>query len=390
MTLETTVIVALIAAIAVAGFLGWRMMLSINARWAMSARGEEQQAGIARAVESMVQAQAALGGRLAQLGETQAATQAALSERLQAQERALAKTVEERLAVLGKRMDDGLEQSSHRQATTMHDLRERLAVIDAAQKNITELSAQVVSLQDVLSNKQARGAFGEVQLCDLVSGILPPSAYEFQAAIGANRRVDCLLKLPNPPGSIAVDAKFPLESWHAFRQAKDDTERTIAGRAFGTAILKHVRDIAEKYIVPGETAESALMFLPAEAVYAELHASFPEVVEKSYRAKVWIVSPTTLMATLNTIRAVLKDARMREQAGEIQKEVRLLLDDIGRLDDRVAALGKHFDQSSEDIRQIRISTDKVTKRADRIDSVQMGEEVTEVLAAPKQAVLPVG
>ncbi|AVM75697.1 DNA recombination protein RmuC [Magnetospirillum gryphiswaldense] len=344
---------------------------------AQGARGRQDSAML-RAVDGMMQAQSALAGRLAQLAETQAAAQTQLGERLQAQERALAKTVEERLADMAKRMDDGLQQSSHRQATSLHDLRERLAVIDAAQKNITELSAQVVSLQDILSNKQTRGAFGEIQLADLVQAALPPSAYEFQATLPGGKRVDCLLKLPNPPGPIGVDAKFPLESWHLMRRAKDDAEKLTAGRAFATDILKHVRDIAEKYIIPGETAESALMFLPSEAIYAELHANFPEVVEKSYRAKVWIVSPTTLMATLNTVRAVLKDARMREQAGLIQKEVRLLLDDVERLDGRVAQLDKHFVQATEDIRQIRISTDKVVKRADRIEAVQVGDDAEAV------------
>lgn len=352
--------------------------------------GSGREDAMARAVDGVAQAQAALTGRLAQLAESQAAAQAQLAERLQSQERALARAVEERLAALGKRMDDGLQQSAHRQSTTLHELRERLAVIDAAQKNITELSAQVVSLQDILSNKQARGAFGEIQLNDIVSSMLPPSAYKFQAPLGDGRRVDCLLDLPNPPGAIAIDAKFPLESFHALRNAKDEAERTAAGRAFATAILKHVRDIADKYIVPGETAESALMFLPSEAIYAELHANFPDVVEKSFRAKVWIVSPTTLMATLNTVRAVLKDARMREQAGVIQKEVRTLLDDIGRLDDRVAALDKHFGQAAEDIRQIRISTDKVVKRADRIEAVQLGEDGPAAEVAPPQAKLPVG
>lgn len=331
--------------------------------------------GLARAVEAMAQSQAGLSGRLAQLAENQAAASAQMAERLQTQERVLARAVEE---------------SSHRQANTLHELRERLAVIDAAQKNITELSAQVVSLQDILSNKQARGAFGEIQLNDIVKSMLPPSAYRFQAPLGDGRRVDCLLELPNPPGSIAIDAKFPLESFHALRAARDEAERVAAGRAFAAAMLKHVRDIADKYIVPGETAESALMFLPSEAIYAELHANFPDVVEKSFRAKVWIVSPTTLMATLNTVRAVLKDAHMREQAGLIQKEVRLLLDDITRLDDRVAALDKHFTQAGEDIRQIRISADKVTKRADRIEAVQLGEDGPVAEVAPPQATLPVG
>ncbi len=330
--------------------------------------------------------QSELAGRLMQLAASQAASQGQMAERLERQERGLAKTVEDRLAELGKRLDDGLQQASHRQATTMHDLRERLAVIDAAQKNITELSAQVVSLQDILSNKQARGAFGEIQLGDLVRAALPPSAYQFQAPLGDGRRVDCLLTLPNPPGAIGIDAKFPLESYHLLRNARDEPERVAAGRAFATAILKHVRDIADKYIIPGETAESALMFLPSEAIYAELHANFPEVVEKSFRAKVWIVSPTTLMATLNTVRAVLKDARMREQAGLIQKEVGLLLDDIGRLDDRVAALDKHFGQAADDIRQIRISTDKVVKRADRIETVQLGEDAIAEL--PKLPAIP--
>lgn len=334
---------------------------------ARSSRAEE-----ARTTE-LLALQSQLAGRIGQLAETQASAQAALSDRLQAQERLLARAVEERLADMTKRLEEAHVQSSHRQSVALTELRERLAVIDTAQKNITELSAQMVSLQDILSNKQARGAFGEIQLMDLVSGILPPSAYEFQAQIGDGRRVDCLLRLPNPPGAIAVDAKFPLESWHAIRQAKDESERVAAGRAFATAILKHVRDIAERYIVPGETAESALMFLPAEAIYAELHANFPEVVEKSYRARVWIVSPTTLMATLNTVRAILKDAHMREQAGLIQKEVTLLLDDIKRLDDRVGALGKHFDQAADDIRQIRISSDKVGKRGERIGQVELGD-----------------
>lgn len=375
-----TMIVGAIALVAV----GAAVVLALRAQGAAGA----QQDGLARAVDGVAQAQAALTGRLAQLAETQATAQAQLSERMQAQERALARAVEERLAALGKRMDDGLQQASQRQSTTLHDLRERLAVIDAAQKNITELSAQVVSLQDILSNKQARGAFGEIQLNDIVSTMLPPSAYKFQAPLGDGRRVDCLLDLPNPPGAIAIDAKFPLESFHALRSARDEAERIAAGRAFATAILKHVRDIAEKYIVPGETAESALMFLPSEAIYAELHANFPDVVEKSFRAKVWIVSPTTLMATLNTVRAVLKDARMREQAGVIQKEVRTLLDDIERLDTRVTALDKHFTQAAEDIRQIRISTDKVVKRADRIEAVQLGDDPAIEEVAPPQPKLP--
>jgi DNA recombination protein RmuC len=303
------------------------------------------------------------------MAESQAAVQARMAEQMQAQERALAKAVEDRLADFSKRVGDRLQESATQSHTTLTDLRERLAVIDRAQKNITELSSQVVGLQDVLSNKQARGAFGEVQMGDIVSSILPPSAYSLQVTLSNGKRVDCLIRLPNPPGPIAIDSKFPLESYEALRSARGEAEKLQASRAFAAAVRTHVADIAQKYIVPGETAESALMFLPSEAVYAELHAAFRGVVEDSYRARVWIVSPTTLMATLNTVRAVLKDVHMREQAGVIQGEVRTILKDVLRLDDRVAKLQRHFDQASEDVRQIRISTEKVAKRAERIEEM---------------------
>ncbi|MCH6578370.1 MAG: DNA recombination protein RmuC [Proteobacteria bacterium] len=320
-------------------------------------------------------------GRLSQLAEGQAAAQNQISERLQAQERALAKLLGEGMTEISKRTD-----------STLADIKERLAVIDAAQKNIGELSAQMVSLQDILANKQARGAFGEIQLRDLVQNVLPPSAYAFEQTLGNGKRVDCLLKLPNPPGSIAIDAKFPLESYRALSDAKDEAGRKQAARAFGADIMKHIRDIAEKYIVPGETAESALMFLPSEAVYAELYANFPDVVEKSYLAHVWIVSPTTLWATLHTLRAVLKDVHMREQAHVIQKEVLTMLGDVNRLDDRVGKLQNHFGLAVDDIRQIRISTDKVTKRGERIEEIEVGEGGPEAgpveeLETPKPRVI---
>lgn len=318
-------------------------------------------------------AQGELIGRLAQMAESNAAQQAQLSERLQAQERALSKTLEERLADLSKRIGDNLQQSTIKTGETMTKLQERLAVIDAAQKNITELSSQVVDLQDVLSNKQARGAFGEIQLQDLVQSALPPSAFGFQATLGNGKRADCVIHLPNPPGSIVIDAKFPLESYRALVDSKDDGERTAAGRQLITDVNKHINDIAERYIVPGETAESALMFLPSEAVYAELHANFAKVIENSYAKRVWIVSPTTLMATLNTVRAILKDAQMQEQASVIQNEVLIMLGDVSRLDQRVENLEKHFGQAEKDLREIRISSDKVSKRGERITEIELGE-----------------
>ncbi|MGH6932003.1 MAG: DNA recombination protein RmuC [Dongiaceae bacterium] len=325
-------------------------------------------------VAPLTQAMAELQGRLAQMAGSQAATLAATSERLQAQERVLARHLDERLSDLGKRVGDRLQEHSEQATKSLTDLRERLAVIDAAQKNIAALSTQVVGLQDILSNKQARGAFGEIQMQDLVQGALPPSAYIFQATLASGSRADCLLILPNPPGPIALDAKFPLESYRAIREAKDEAATVQARRQFSVDIRNHVRAIAQKYIVNGETADSALMFLPSEAVYAELHANFTNLIEESFRHRVWIVSPTTLMATLTTVRAILKDVHLREQAHIIQGELHSLLGDIVRLDERVGKLQKHFEQANDDIRQIRISTEKVGKRAERIEDLQFGED----------------
>jgi DNA recombination protein RmuC len=331
------------------------------------------------ATERLAETQIALAARLSQFAESQTAAQGNLAERMQAQERLMMRTLDERLNQVTTRVSESLNKQAVDTATTMGDLKERLAIIGKAQENITKLSADVVSLQEVLSNKQARGAFGETQLADQVRNALPPSAYAFQVTLSNGARADCLLTLPNPPGCIAIDSKFPLESYHALRNARDDRERSDARRAFATDVLKHVNDIASKYIIIGETADSALMFLPSEAVYAELHAELPEVVEKSHRARVYIVSPTTLMATLNTIRAVLRDAEMREQAGLIQKEVAAMGDDVSRLDSRVANLQKHFGQAEEDLRQIRISTEKVQKRAVKIQELELDEAETEDL-----------
>ena len=325
----------------------------------------------------LAESQSELTGRLAQISDSQVAHQSKITELMQAQEKEVTKKVEERLTEMMKNFGDGMEKSRLTQQTTMGELKERLVLIDAAQKNIEELSSQVVSLQDILSNKQARGAFGEIQLADLVRSIMPPNAYSFQATIGGNKRVDCLLTLPNPPGAIAIDAKFPLESYRALVNANDENDRLLARKTLASDVLKHVRDISEKYIVPGETAESALMFLPSEAVYAELHANLADVIEKSWRAKVWIVSPTTLMATLNTIRAVLKDSQMREQAHVIQREVSLMLTDVERLDSRVGKLETHFRQAEDDIRQIRVSADKLAKRGGRIEEIEVGDKNLE-------------
>ena len=320
-----------------------------------------------------LQTQGELAGRLASLNESSHQEQARLLEALNDQKLAVLKMVDEKLLAVTKSVGEGLQQNTAKTNQTLTDLRERLAKIDVAQQKISSLSEQVVSLQEVLSNKQSRGAFGEIQLNDLVTSILPPNAYAFQAVLSNGKKADCLLNLPNPPGAIVVDAKFPLESYQALRNAQNDREKLEAERFFKASVIKHIKDISEKYIISGETAESALMFLPSEAVYAELHANFVDVVENSYKAKVWIVSPTTLMATLNTVRAVLKDAYMREQAGVIQKEVGLLIDDISRLDERIDNLGRHFKQANDDIDSIKISSSKISKRIEKIEAIEVGE-----------------
>jgi DNA recombination protein RmuC len=364
-TPEFAVLAGLLAVLGL--ILVWFLLKNERAK----AQGQARIDQLSQIATSLESSQRELAGRLAQMADTQARTVAQL-----------AKSLDERLDAVSARMGESLEKSATATAKSIGELQTRLAVIDEAQKNITELSGKVIGLQDILANKQARGAFGEVQLNAIVQNALPPSAYEFQAVLSNNRRADCLIKLPNPPGPIVIDAKFPLESYHALRNAADEAAKAQAQRQFAADILKHVQDIAGRYILNGETAESALMFLPSEAIYAELHATFPHVVEKSYAARVWIVSPTTLMATLNTVRAVLKDVRMREQAHIIQREVRTLLEDVRRLDERVNKLQTHFSQAETDIKQISISTGKITSRAERIEELEV-EEVEEIASSPK-------
>jgi DNA recombination protein RmuC len=322
--------------------------------------------------------------RLARMAETNVALDARLQTLLEASTSSndtLRKSVDERLESVAKRLGDGLSESHKRTSESLSKLYERLTLIDAAQKNIETLSTEVSGLQALLSNKQRRGAFGEIQMQDIVKNYMPARSYEFQCTLSTGVRVDCLIRLPNPPGPVAVDAKFPLEDWRAYSEAEDSSSKDTAARAFKAAVVKHVKDIAGKYLLAGETADTALMFLPSEAVYATLHAEFPDVVETSFKHRVMIVSPTTFMATLHTMRAVMRDAQMREQAHVIQKEVALLADDMTRLDDRVAKLQKHFDLANEDVRQIRISTEKAKSRSDRIVEADLDEPV-EIAPSP--------
>ena len=329
------------------------------------------------------QSQSELVGSLKTLVDQSAAAQAATAERLQAQERALARALEDRFADITKRVGDSLEKSAQATSTTIGDLRERLVKIDEAQKNLSELSTHVVSLQDILSNKQARGAFGEEQLEAIVRDQLPPAHFEFQATLSNQKRVDCVLHLPPPLGPLAIDAKFPREAYDAMREAgADEAARLAAQRAFANAINIHVRDIAEKYIVPGETAEAAMMFVPSEAVYSAIYTSTMDVADKARRARVFIVSPTTLWAVLNTMRAILKDVRMREQADAIQREVGFLLEDIGRLQKRVDNLESHFASAEKDVRDIRTSMERISRRGSRIQDVELEKPAPPLTLVP--------
>lgn len=325
----------------------------------------------------------ALGQRVQALGEGQERLAGGLhhvSEAQAQQQTSMLQLMEKRLADVQLQMNENLQGSARRTAHSLGELQQRLNAIDKAQENITKLSGDVLSLQDILSNKQTRGAFGEIQLNDIVSKALPSDSYTLQATLSNERRADCLIHLPNPPGPIVIDSKFPLEPYEALRNAKTDWELNDAARQLRTAVKKHIKDISEKYILDGETADGALMFLPSEAVYAELHANFPELVREGFSARVWIVSPTTCMATLNTMRAILKDARMREQAGAIRRELGLLYQDVDRLGTRVENLDRHFNQAAKDLTEIKISAEKAGKRARRLDNFDFEEIKSE---APK-------
>ncbi len=281
------------------------------------------------------------------------------------------------LTEMQERMKESLTGSSEKTTKSLTELQERLATIDKAQTNIEKLSGDVLSLQDILSNKQTRGAFGEIQLQDIVSKALPADSYTWQATLSNNARPDCLVHLPNPPGPIVIDAKFPLEAYEALMNADTKPERERALTTLGQAVKTHIKKISESYLIDGETADGALMFLPSEAVYAELHSRLPHIVREGFAARVWIVSPTTCMATLNTMRAILKDARMREQTGAIRKELALLGGDVDRLVTRVGNLDRHFGQAAKDIEDIKISAEKAGKRAHRLDHFDFEEIAPE-------------
>ena len=344
-------------------------------------------------VQQLGQGQEQLRGGLQMVSDTQSNTQAQMMQSMEARLAYVQQQMQDRLAdnaarsarslaEMQQRMTETLHGSSKRTTTSLAQLQERLASIDKAQDNITKLSGDVLSLQDILSNKQTRGSFGEIQLRDIVSKALPSDSYSLQATLSNGKRPDCLIHLPNPPGPIVIDSKFPLEAYEALRRAKTEAETRAAAQQMKVAVRVHLNAIADKYILEGETAEGALMFLPSEAVYAELHANFPELVREGFEKRVWIVSPTTCMATLNTMRAILKDARMREQAGAIRKELGNLNKDVERLAMRVGNLDRHFSQARRDVEEIKVSSEKAAKRAGRLhnfDFEELAEDKTEAI-----------
>jgi len=326
-------------------------------------------------VQALGDGQQQLSGGLSGVAEAQAAAQARMLH-----------LMETRLAEVTARMAENLHGSANRTAQSLGELQQRLMTIDKAQANIEKLSGNVLSLQDILSNKQTRGAFGEIQLHDILAKALPRDSYTWQATLSNGRRADCLIHLPSPTGPIVIDSKFPLDAYEALRRGGTDHEMRAAVAGMRTAVRAHIRAISEKYILEGETADGALMFLPSEAVYAELHGNFPELVREGFAARVWIVSPTTCMATLHTMRAILKDARMREQAGAIRKTLRQLHRDVEMVVERVDKLNTHFNQARADLDGIGTAAERAGKRAARLDNF----DFEDVAVDEAVAVLPLG
>lgn len=283
----------------------------------------------------------------------------------------LTRTLNERLAALEQRMGESLKETAEKTGQTLGGLTERLTVIDQAQQNISALSGQVVSLQQILANKQARGAFGQAQMEEIVRDGLPATLYDFQFTLSNRNRPDCVIRMPGSRALLVIDSKFPLEGFELLRRAASEEERKTAAALVRTSVSRHVGDIAERYLIPGEVQTPAIMFVPSESLYADLHDGFADLIQKAHRANVIVVSPNILMLAINTIQTVMKDARMREQADLIKKEVGALLNDVRLLGERVGKLQSHFNQADADIKNILISTGKIVGRAEKIEKVEL-------------------
>ncbi|MGN6469582.1 MAG: DNA recombination protein RmuC [Rhizobiaceae bacterium] len=342
----------------------WR---SARARAEAAAEAAAQARDVEARMEGILTAQSEMQGRLGAVAEVFGARQAELT-----------KAIGDRLDGMTARLGQSMSEQTKSTHENLARLQERLAVIDTAQTNIQSLAGQVVQLQAILSNKQTRGAFGQSRMEAIVADGLPKGAYEFQATLSNGSRPDCLVRMPNDAPSLVIDAKFPLEAWNAIRAAADgeggaDAQRAAA-QAFRRDVEVHIRDIAEKYFIAGETQDTAFMFVPSESVFAEIHENFEGLVQRAHRSRVVIVSPSLLMLSIQVIQSVLKDASMREQAHLIQGEVIRMMEDVNRLDERVRKLQGHFALTQKDIEQILTSTDKVTKRGQKIEALEFGAE----------------
>jgi DNA recombination protein RmuC len=293
----------------------------------------------------------------------------------------LVSTLDERLDQVSERLGINLVDQAERTGQSLKQLSERLAVIDAAQKNIEALSTEMLGLKDILSNKQARGAYGQARMEAIIRDGLHAGAYAFQGTLSNGTRPDCLVSLPDSRIKLVIDAKFPLEAFNALKVSRGENDLRNAEARLRGDVLKHVRDISEKYLIGGETHETAIMFVPSESVYAELYESFEDVIQKAHRARVIIASPNVLMLLVQTLQAIFKDARMREQAGLIKVEVIRLLEDVARLKERVGDLQKHFGAAAGDLEKLSVSADKITRRGARIESVELKDEAE--IARPK-------
>ncbi|MGE0503664.1 MAG: DNA recombination protein RmuC [Rhizobiaceae bacterium] len=345
----------------------WR---TSNARASAAAEAASHARDTEERIGALLTAQAEMQGRLGAVAEVFGARQAEMSQ-------SIAQRLDAMTGRIGQTMSDQTK-STHE---NLAKLQERLAVIDTAQANIQSLAGQVVQLQAILSNKQTRGAFGQSRMEAIVADGLPQGGYAFQATLSNGSRPDCLIHMPNGAPALAIDAKFPLEAWNAIRAADGQDAQRIAAQSFRRDVEVHIRDIAEKYLVPGETQETAFMFVPSESVFAEIHENFEAVVQRAHRARVVIVSPSLLMLSIQVVQAILKDSRMREQAHLIQGEVARLMDDVNRLDDRVRKLQAHFALTQKDVEMIVTSADKVTKRGQRIGALEFGAAATDGDAA---------
>jgi len=310
----------------------------------------------------------------------------AMAQALAGRQAEMARAVNERLDSVTHRVGQSMEQTTRSTMDSLRVLHERLGIIDNAHKNLTDLTSQVTTLRDVLANKQSRGAFGQARMEAIVQDGMPKGSYEFQYTLSTGKRPDCVVFLPDGR-PLCIDAKFPLEAVTALHDARSEEEKKIATQRLRGDVMKHVSDIAEKYLIAGETQDTALMFVPSESVYAEIHDGFDDVIQKAYRARVVLVSPSLLMLAIQVMQQILKDARMRDAADQIRTEVLNLGDDLGRLRERILKLQTHFTQANEDIRQILISADKIEKRAGRIEELDFSkaDAATETARAVKSA-----